>query len=279
MPRVLPSQVIAYLSIGNQPLNITGAGRSVLISALTSGYLSGLVRLIEEIPNEYITISGIDYANLIFSVESIKNAVEHWRPGQRMALQPHCGMGLLELIHAALVKCPDAVPSPTTTELPFVDDEEMRKSIRVDLSSAASALRNGEWKAATVLAGSVCEALLLWAIPKAKDYDPQEIKDSRGNCCAPENLELAAFIDRASALKIITTGTRDIAHRARNYRNLIHAGRARRLAQDCDRASALAALAAAESIIRNLKMASEAANGLTLTDAQLASDASQYAKK
>ncbi|WP_146867750.1 hypothetical protein [Acetobacter indonesiensis] len=279
MPRVLPSQVIEYLNIGNRPRNITGAGRTVLINALTSGYLSGLVRLIQEIPNEYIAISGRDYTNLIFSVESIKNAVEHWRPGQSMALQPHSGKDVLELIHSALVKCPDAMPSPTTTELPFVDDEEMRKSIRADLSSAASALRNGEWKAATVLAGSVCEALLLWAIPKAKDYDPQEIKDTRGNCCAPENLELAAFIDRASALKIITTGTRDIAHRARNYRNLIHAGRARRLAQDCDRASALAALAAAESIIRNLKMASEAANGLTLTDAQLAGDASQYAKK
>lgn len=279
MPRVLPSQVVEYLSIGNQPQNLKGAGNSVLISALTFGYLSGLVRLIEEIPNEYITISGNDYANLILSVESIRNAVEHWRPGPNIVLQPHRGKGLLELIHAALVKCPDAVPAPTTTELQFVDDEAMRKSIRTDLSSAASALRNGEWKAATVLAGSVCEALLLWAIPKAKDYDPQEIKNSRGECCAPENLELAAFIDRASALKIITTGTRDIAHRARNYRNLIHAGRSQRLAQDCDRASALAALAAAETIIRNLKMASEGTNGLTLTDAQLANDASQYAKK
>jgi hypothetical protein len=36
----------------------------------------------------------------------------------------------------------------------------------LDLAATNSALVNGEWKAATVLAGSVLEALLLWALQR-----------------------------------------------------------------------------------------------------------------
>lgn len=37
------------------------------------------------------------------------------------------------------------------------------------MSNITRALYNSEWKAATVLAGSVTEALLLWALEKYKD--------------------------------------------------------------------------------------------------------------
>ena len=52
----------------------------------------------------------------------------------------------------------------TTTELVFIPDAGLREGLRLDISTANQALANGEWKAATVLAGSVVEALLLWAV-------------------------------------------------------------------------------------------------------------------
>ncbi|GLH28821.1 hypothetical protein WSS15_14710 [Acetobacter pasteurianus] len=258
-------------------MNLSGAGKSILISRLSVGYLSGLLRLIGEIPNEYFTISGQDYTNLILSIECIDSGIKRWyTDGSVQNLFPHNEQSLIELIYGALKKCPDMLPVPSTTELPFIDDENMRTNIRIDLSSATRSLHNGEWKAATVLAGSVCEALLFWAIPKAKDYNPANIKNSQGKNRRLDQLDLGAFINYGVDLKIITTGTRDIAQRARNYRNLIHPGRAQRAEQECDRSSAMTALAAAECIIKNLKMASEAPGGWELSKKQLDDDKSQY---
>jgi len=48
--------------------------------------------------------------------------------------------------------------------LTFIGDEELRESLVLDYNEVNQALHNGEWKAATVLAGAVAEALLLWAL-------------------------------------------------------------------------------------------------------------------
>jgi hypothetical protein len=47
-----------------------------------------------------------------------------------------------------------------------MEPDDFRKNLRLDMSAANRALANSEWKAATVLAGSVVEALLLWAIQR-----------------------------------------------------------------------------------------------------------------
>ncbi len=71
------------------------------------------------------------------------------------------------LIRRCLVQCLDEAPTPGTTELTFlVGDEELRQSIRLDISAANRDLVNGEWKGATVLAGSAVEALLLWILQR-----------------------------------------------------------------------------------------------------------------
>ncbi len=70
----------------------------------------------------------------------------------------------VSLVHRMLSKCPDEAPAAGTEELKFVTDQALRNSLRPDLSAAESALHNGEWKAATVLAGSAIEALLLWSV-------------------------------------------------------------------------------------------------------------------
>ena len=45
----------------------------------------------------------------------------------------------------------------------FIQDQELRKNLEIDISATNQALSNGEWKAASVL-GSIVEALLLWAL-------------------------------------------------------------------------------------------------------------------
>ena len=60
--------------------------------------------------------------------------------------------------------CPDEFPSVDTSNLSFIADPTLRDILRLDVTATNSALINGEWKAATVLAGSVVEALVLWAL-------------------------------------------------------------------------------------------------------------------
>ena len=70
----------------------------------------------------------------------------------------------ITIIRQALSKCPDENPPASTTELNFISDTDLRTSLRIDIGAVNKALSNCEWKAATVLAGSAIEALLLWCI-------------------------------------------------------------------------------------------------------------------
>lgn len=55
-------------------------------------------------------------------------------------------------------------PTLSTSGLQFIQDTELRTELRSDLGAIERALSNGEWKAATILAGSSVEVLLLWAL-------------------------------------------------------------------------------------------------------------------
>jgi hypothetical protein len=171
------------------------------------------------------------------------------------------GYDAVTIIRRALAKCPDEYPPPATTELLFVADAELRESIRRDVGAANRALNNSEWKAATVLAGAAIEAILHWRL---QDSSPgtaavQAAVAALVSSVAmskPDNnidrWELHHFIEVAAHLSLLKPDTRNAAQLARNFRNLIHPGRAARLAQTCDRATALSALGALEHVIRDL---------------------------
>jgi hypothetical protein len=71
-----------------------------------------------------------------------------------------------------------------------------------------------------------------------------------------ENLErwaLHEFTEVAANLSIIKKGTHTETKLAREFRNLIHPGRAQRLGQTCDRGTAaLASVAALDHVVRDL---------------------------
>lgn len=105
---------------------------------------------------------------------------------------------------------------------------------------------NGEWKAVTVLGGSLLEALLLWSIQKhcgeeltsALERLPREIGKPR-DANRPETWSLVHYIEVARSLREIDEPAADAARLARDFRNLIHPGREQRPRTKCGRATAM----------------------------------------
>jgi hypothetical protein len=246
MARVVPSQIIALID-ENLPANNL---QTLSINHSTVAAVTAITRLIDELPTELVTISGADYGDLVCGVEAIRNSVAFWQhkgEGQ-IGVSGIRGKNVLRLIRDALAKCSDQTPSLATAELAFVTDSQLRVSIRLDLSTAMSALHNGEWKAATVLAGSASEALLFWAISSASGL-PSLPNKPKGS---PQNWRLGDYVAVATSLGLIKIATSQQATLAQNFRNLIHPGRAQRLGETCDKGTALTALAAVELVVRDL---------------------------
>ena len=67
-----------------------------------------------------------------------------------------------------------------------------------------------------------------------------------------ERWNLFEFIEVSANLGVIKPDTAIQTTLAREFRNLIHPGRAQRLGQKCDRATALSAVAGVEHVVRDL---------------------------
>lgn len=155
---------------------------------------------------------------------------------------------------------PRSSPTSTTSELGFISDLDLRKALRNDIGSVERGLSNGEWKAATVLAGSVIEALLLWRLQQCPEPERERAITalraqgtlSRTPDSNLERQDLHEFTEVAAELGIIAADTQTEVRLAREFRNLIHPGRSQRLARKCDRGTALSSVAALEHVVRDL---------------------------
>jgi len=260
MPRVVPSQVVELIDEMFGPLiELERLGRVEPTHRGAAAQVEAMVALASEIPSELISLHGADYSAYVAALATLRNALREWESRDsplKRVLHQHP----IVLLRRLLARCPDETISPGTTELPFIDDEQLRDSIRRDLAAANAALLNGEWKAATVLAGSACEALLLWRTLKAAPADREEAArraTHNGVLNAPPQADPQAWvlhqlIEVAAELRAITEPTRDQLRLAKDFRNLIHPGRAQRVGQVCDRGTALSAIAGLEHAIRDL---------------------------
>jgi hypothetical protein len=164
-------------------------------------------------------------------------------------------------VRQLLEKCPDQAPSESGTQLTFIEDETFRRTLGVDLGSAERALSGGEWKAATVLAASVAEALLLWAIREHVESDigiavKQALNVNKKlptNDLTDRAWSFGDYIGTARALNEIDERTASRCRDAKDYRNLIHAGAAQREKEECNRATAHGALCAVYATIKDLE--------------------------
>ena len=266
MTRVTPTQVVTTLDklFARSPPD----GRRNLHSG-QAPQLQGVLDLVREIPSELIVLPEEAFAEFTLALSTIRQKLAHWLSvGQEASTLYFTGMpdvlgrDAVTVIIAALMQCPDEFPPAGTTDLPFIQDQQIRDGMRQDIGAANRAFQNAEWKAATVLGGAAIEALLHWKLSDP----PTPIADLRRaataaatsgklNKAPKPNLDdwgLADFVAVAAELGVIKEATFKAAEIARDYRNFIHPGRAARRKQVCDRGTALAVLSGLEHVIRDL---------------------------
>jgi len=267
MPRVVPSQVVDLI---DRLVPKAEQNTPFLLKVHNSDQLAAVLEMIGQIPNELFVLDGAKYAEFTSSCAAVRGAIQRWHSPEKATRMNDLarveGLGNLNpvtLIRQALLLCPDEFPAPGTAELSFIPDADLKESLRKDVSAVTNAFTNGEWKAATVLAGSVIEAFLLWALQEK--HSPTDISRAVKNLVRTKTLDrdpgsnlekwdLYHFIEVAADLKVIKQETATQTRLAKNYRNLIHPGRAQRLGQICNRATALTAMAALQHVIDNLTL-------------------------
>ena len=260
MARVMPSQVVQ--TIDDLFPHAAKNQRDTNLQASHSSQLLGILNLLKDVPDELITLAPAGYSELILAKSTIEDHLKHWWVRGNVGDMANLNrFDAVTVIRRALVNCRDEYPPPTTTELLFINDDGLRESIRQDVGAATRALNNAEWKAATVLAGAAIEALLHWQLQEpspgvAAAQTAAKSLAASGKIENPDKnidrWELHQFIEVAAHLKLLKPDTCSAAKLAQNFRNLIHPGRAARLAQTCDRATAYSAIGALEHVIRDL---------------------------
>lgn len=264
MPRVVPSQIVRYID----SLQVREMSPGVVsMNSLDPAMLDGLLDLVNQVPDELHTMDGDGYSYLTYAKAQIKNVLATWTQNRMAGHQLQlftfsASKGPLAKIREVFAKCADEAPVPGTSELGFITGQDaFRKNLRNDIGAVYRALANGEWKAATVLAGSAAEALLLWALKQRSTADitvaiqALKLRNELSTNPDPPHLDrwnLYEFIQVAEELHLIRTNTAKQTRLAKDFRNFIHPGVAQRLGEKCDRATAFSAVAGMEHVIRDL---------------------------
>lgn len=219
------------------------------------------MELIQQLPSELVTLESEQYAEFVSSSATLRTLIQNWQTAGSYAFHHISGFRRLSpiaLIREALAKCHDEFPSTSISELTFIEDEDLRETLGRDIGAVNSAFSNLEWKAATVLAGSVIEALLLWALEKKPGEVQASVKrlvDDKTFKSKPaadlNDWNLFLYSKVAADLKLLDGDTVSQVDLARDYRNLIHPGKVKR-SQPCSRATAMTAVAAMERVKQDL---------------------------
>ena len=169
---VYPSEIVRFIDDvfpwAARPESLAAQGSFPSLSMLGLGHVfDSLVHLVEQLQPELMPAEQKKRTQLLVATSQIKSLVASARAGASAYLPKETyGLGSrdpITYIREALEGLSDQVIVRGTSSLRFLNDADLADSLRADISTSASALRNGEWKAASVIAGSAIEALLLWA--------------------------------------------------------------------------------------------------------------------
>jgi hypothetical protein len=244
MPKILPSQVVSAID------SMFGPNRNEIDShAVSHAYrpeVHALLALLDEIPSELVDLSSTDYLEYSRCRAILATSLALWNVGDTRPARDVGGRDAVERIRRLMKQCHDELPPPEP-ELPFIADSDIRLGIEDRIRAAWTDFNAREWMGATVFAGATLEALLLWALKQV----PLATAPKR----PLDELHLADLISLAVSNGVIDAGTEHQAGLAKDARNLIHPGRASRSGEACNKATALAALAAVYRLIEQLKKA------------------------
>ncbi len=193
---------------------------------------------------------GVDYAYL-----------QTWHTKTSPSPDEHFLFRLFDLLE----KCPDRPGVERLSAFGVVKAQAYRRLLLEDLHEVEVALEAGAWKSATVMAGSLIEALLFYrldverhasdakrveAFKRAQPVDrtsklPKEL----------EKLGLSELAQFSLKLGIISKDERVRIDQIGDFRNLVHPGKSYRLNERCDRATAYLVYSALLMLDRNLRNA------------------------
>jgi hypothetical protein len=127
MPRVVPSQVIAFIDTIPLP---PAEGFTTIPYSIDTAEFSGLADLLDQIPGELLTMDAATYASFVCSKSRINRTLSMWDAQPRgqeatRLLSPEQA-DAIRGIREALAKCPDESPGLTTSELNFINDLRLR---------------------------------------------------------------------------------------------------------------------------------------------------------
>jgi hypothetical protein len=113
----------------------------------------------------------------------------------------------------------------------FVRDEKLRDSLEADHRELRLCLDAGAYKAVHVLSGSLAEALLIDALAAKPVARPTPL----------DELTLGPLVTLARSEGVLSQETENLTTVVRQYRNLIHPGRVKRLEKTVDKSGAVVA--------------------------------------
>lgn len=144
----------------------------------------------------------------------------------------------------------------SSTVFDFITIREFRESLERDYAEMRACFAAKAWKCTQVVAGSIVESLLV-------DYLSSTTNPKRPQK-DPFRLDLAEAIALCRDEKAISDRTADLCSVIRSYRNLIHSGRAIRLAEPRpSEKSAQIAVSVVDLIVEDIAHARQATVGLT----------------
>lgn len=255
MATVLPSEAVKLIL---KVCPHTSVNSNPTLGHLDAKGLAAVIATVDEIPRELLAVDSATLTEFIEATAVVRYFIDECRTlGNNARGIPG---SYVTVIRDVLQKCPDQAVPAATASLSFIQDQGFRDDLRADIASVDASFKERDWKAATVMAGSVMEALLLWALqqkPAAAVQAQLNICTSAGACgtprrAAPEEWDLHHYIEVAAGLGFIKSDTASQLRIAKDFRNLIHPGRVVRLSKKCDRGTALAAAAGVEFAIRDL---------------------------
>lgn len=209
-----------------------------------SGMLQAVVDMIKTLDPAMLPSGPQSRADLLAAISHIEYQIGLWSLGGSQTyvaqelpqLKKAKGQKPLAVIRGVLEQCYDTIVPEEIPGLEFVDDDDVREGLRMDLAEIEASINQGQWKSATVLGGSLIEALLLDKLI-SESYDKtshyEKIKSTRRK--DPNDWSLSDCLEIAIQLSkpLIEKDTYKAATLAKDYRNFIHPGRVRKEGKSC----------------------------------------------
>lgn len=259
--RIVPSQIVHFIAASFEWSKERG-GKS--LNQDHTSPVAAIIELVDQMPESHLASLTVDeHVRLVGAVAAMRAAVAGWRsgghPGHATPLTVMAGLGgwhPVSIVRSLLEKCPDDVPALASHELAFLGDPALQFDLRLDITNARNAHAGRDFKSATVLSGSVIEALLYWALRQVDETTLRSAIAASSKTDLKPTLarwDFASFLAVEEQLKVLKSETRRVADTVRNYRNLIHPERADRLGMVCDEGTSLVAIGGVLQVIRDVE--------------------------